>query len=117
MGLVPDKGAVQELASASPDPAFSDSVHAGRPHVAQHGPDPSAGEDGVERGGEVRSPVADHELDPVCMFAEVHDQVTCLLRRPFPRQIPGPPAEVGRGRRRQRRWTRPRPGAAGRPAG
>ncbi len=26
MGLVPDKGAVQELASASPDPAFSDSV-------------------------------------------------------------------------------------------
>ena len=58
--------------------------HAGRPHVAQHGPDPSVGEDGVERGGEVRSPVADHELDPVCMFAEVHDQATCLLRGPFP---------------------------------
>ncbi len=29
MGLVPDEGAVQELASASPDPAFGDRVHAG----------------------------------------------------------------------------------------
>src|ERR1035441_8240003 len=62
MVLVPDQGAVQELAAASPDPAFGDPVHAGRPHVAQHGPDPGAGQDRVERGGEVRSPVADHEL-------------------------------------------------------
>ena len=30
MGLVPDEGAVQELASASADPAFGDRVHAGR---------------------------------------------------------------------------------------
>src|ERR1039457_4915997 len=34
MVLVPDQGAVQELASASTDPAFGDRVHAGRPHVA-----------------------------------------------------------------------------------
>jgi hypothetical protein len=33
--------------------AFGDRVHAGRPHVAQHGPDPGGGEDRVERGGEV----------------------------------------------------------------
>ena len=55
MGLVPDEGAVQELAAASPDPPFGNRVHPGRPHVAQHGPD-----------------------------AEVHDQVTGLLRGPFP---------------------------------
>jgi hypothetical protein len=29
--------------------------------------------------GEVRSAVADHELDPMCLFAEVHDQVAGLL--------------------------------------
>ena len=51
MGLVPDEGAVQELASASPDPAFGDRVHAGRPHVAEHGPDAGVGEDRVEGGG------------------------------------------------------------------
>jgi hypothetical protein len=32
------EGAVEELAGASPDPAFCDRVHAGRPHVAEHGP-------------------------------------------------------------------------------
>ena len=79
MVLVPDEGAVQEFAAASPDPAFGDRVHAGRPHVAQHGPDPGANQDRVERGGEVRSAVADHELDPMCLFAEVHDQVAGLL--------------------------------------
>jgi hypothetical protein len=53
MGLVPDKGAVHELAAASADPAFGDRVHAGRLDVAEHGPDPGVGQDGVERSGEV----------------------------------------------------------------
>ena len=89
MVLVPDEGAVQELAAASPDPALGDRVHAGRPHVAQHGPDPGAGEDRVERGGEVRAAVADHELDPVCLSAEIHEQVAGLLGGPFPgRDLP-----------------------------
>ena len=48
MGLVPDEGAVQELAAALPDPAFGDRVHARRPDVAEHGPDPGIGEDRVE---------------------------------------------------------------------
>ena len=47
MGLVPDERAVQELASASSDPAFGDRVHPGRPDVAEHGPDPGVGEDRV----------------------------------------------------------------------
>jgi hypothetical protein len=84
MALVPGKGAVRELASASPDPAFGNRVHAGRPHVAQHGPDPGIGEDRVECGGEVRATVADHELHPLCLPAEVHGQVAGLLGSPFP---------------------------------
>src|SRR5436190_16228814 len=79
MGLVPDEGAVQEFAAASPDPSFGDRVHPGRLDVAEHGPDPGIGEDRVERSGEVRSAVADHELDPVRLPAEVHDQVAGLL--------------------------------------
>jgi hypothetical protein len=78
MVLVPDQGAVQELAAASPDPAFGDRVHAGRPHVAQHGPDAGVGEDGVECGGEVGAVVADHERDSVRLLAEVHEQVAGL---------------------------------------
>jgi hypothetical protein len=49
LGLVPDEGAVQELAAASADPAFGDRVHAGRLDVAEHGPDPGVGEDGAGR--------------------------------------------------------------------
>jgi DNA-binding CsgD family transcriptional regulator len=60
MALVPGKDAVRELASASPDPAFGNRVHAGRPHVAQHGPDPGTCGDRVECGGEVRATVVAH---------------------------------------------------------
>lgn len=48
MGLAPDEGAVQELAPASPDPAFGDRIHAGRLDVARHGLDASDAEDRVE---------------------------------------------------------------------
>jgi hypothetical protein len=49
MAWIPDQGAVQEFAPASPDPAFGSRVHPGRPDVAEHGPDPGTGEDRVER--------------------------------------------------------------------
>ena len=52
--------------------------------MAEHGPDAGVGQDRVERGGEVRAAVADHELDPVCLFAEVHEQVAGLLGGPLP---------------------------------
>ncbi len=81
MVLVHDQGAVQEFAAASPDSAFGDRVHAGRPDVAEFGPDPGVGEDRIERGSEVGAAVADHELDPVCLSAEV---------LPTPAGSPGP---------------------------
>lgn len=73
MVLVPDESAVQEFAAASSDPAFGDRIHAGRPHVAQHGPDLGAGEDRVERGGEVRSAPFDRPttMTPPSAFAKV----------------------------------------------
>src|ERR1039457_2095868 len=89
MGLIPDEGPVEKLAPASADPAFSDRVHPRRPDIAKHGPDPRIGENGVERGGEVRAAVADHELDPVHLLAEVHHQVPGLLGGPLPRWMQG----------------------------
>ncbi len=41
MSLVPGEGAVQELAAASPDPAFGNRIH---PGCLEHGPDPGVGE-------------------------------------------------------------------------
>src|ERR1017187_3880297 len=89
MALVPDESAVQELASASPDPAFGDRVHAWRLDVAEHGPDPRVGEDRVECGREVRAAVTNHEFDPVRLIAEVHEEVAGLLGGPFPGGMQG----------------------------
>jgi hypothetical protein len=47
--------------------------------VAEHSPDAGVGQHRVERCGEVRAAVADHELDPVRLFAEVHEKVAGLL--------------------------------------
>jgi hypothetical protein len=88
MVLIPDQGAVEKLAAASADPAFGSRSCAG-PHVTEHGPDPGAGEDRVERGGLVRAAVADHELGPMCLLAEVHDQVASLLGGPFSGWVQG----------------------------
>jgi len=89
MVLIPDQGAIQKLAAASADPAFGYRVHAGRPHVTEHGADPGAGEDRVERSREVRATVADHELGPMRLLAEVHDQVASLLGGPFSGWVQG----------------------------
>jgi hypothetical protein len=99
MILVPGEGTVQELTAASSDPAFSDRVHPRRPDGAAHGPDADVGEDGVEGGGEVRSAVADHELDPVSLFAEIQEQVPGLLGGPLSggmRRDAGDPDAPGR---------------------
>jgi hypothetical protein len=62
MVLIPDEGAVKELAATSADPAFGDRVHPGRADVAEHGPDPGISQDRVECGRVVRATVADQEL-------------------------------------------------------
>ena len=57
MSLVPDEGSVQQLASASPDPAFGDRVHAGRPDVAEYGADAGAA------ASQVLAPIMSRFLD------------------------------------------------------
>jgi|SRR5450755_4904014 len=89
MAVIPDKGAVRQLAAASADPAFGDRVHTRRRDVTEHGPDPGAGEDRVDCGGEVRAAVADHEPDPIRLVTKVHDQVACLLGGPRARWMQG----------------------------
>jgi len=66
--MVPDESAVKEFTTASADPGFDDRVYLGRLDAAEHCPDPGA--------------VADHELDPVGLVAEIHDQVAGLLGSP-----------------------------------
>jgi hypothetical protein len=89
VGLVPYEGAVHELTAASADPPFGDRVHARRPNVAEHGLDPGAGEDRAECGGEVRSAVADHEPDSMCLAIEIHEQVAGLLGSPCAGRMQG----------------------------
>jgi hypothetical protein len=61
----------------------------GRPDVAEHGLNAGVGEDRVECGGEVRAAVADHELGPVRLAAEVPEKVTGLLGDPRARWMLG----------------------------
>jgi hypothetical protein len=67
----------------------------GRLDVARHGLDASAGEDGDECGGEVRPAVADHELDPAGLFAEVPKEVAGLLGGRLPGGMEGDPEYAG----------------------
>ena len=57
-------------------------------------PDVGAGEDSVERGGELAVPVADQEPELVGAVAEVHEQVAGLLGHPVPGGVGGDPRDV-----------------------
>jgi len=73
--LVDNQHAVQELAAQGADEPFADRVH---PRSLDGGArDRGAGgfEDGVERGGEVGTAVADQESDVLEPRVEVHGQV------------------------------------------
>jgi hypothetical protein len=76
------RGLTTRIVTHGADQGISQGFHPRRPDVAAHGPDAGVGEDGVEGGGEVRSAVADHELDPISLFTEVHEQVPGLLGGP-----------------------------------
>ncbi len=59
-----------------------------------HDLDAGVGEDGVERGGELASPVADQEPEVVGPFVEVHEQVAGLLGGPCPVGVRGGAEDV-----------------------
>jgi hypothetical protein len=92
--LIEDQHPVEELASQGADEAFADRVH---PRSLDRGAqDPGAGglEYGVERGGEVRSAVADQESDVLEPLVEGEGEVAGLLHRPLAGGMCGDAAEV-----------------------
>jgi hypothetical protein len=75
VSVVPDQGAVQELAPAGLYPPLHDRIHPGCADRARDDLDAFAGEHGVERLGEFGVAVADHVLRRGAGVLEVHHQV------------------------------------------
>ena len=94
VALADDQHAVEELSAQGADKALADRIHARR--LDSGAQDPGAGglEDGVERGGEVRSAVADQELNVREPLAEAEGEVAGLLHGPLARRARGDPADV-----------------------
>jgi hypothetical protein len=83
MGLVPDDRAVQELGTASADPAFSAIAFTGGVRTLQSTVRiPASARTASNAAVKFEPAVADHELDPMCLLAEVHQQVSGLLGGP-----------------------------------
>ncbi len=61
MRFAEDQHAVEELSAQGADEPFADRVHPRSLDSGAQDPGPGGLEDGVERGGEVRSAVADQE--------------------------------------------------------
>jgi hypothetical protein len=76
------------------DQALADRVHARRLDSSAQDPGAAGLEDGVERGGEVRSAVADEELNVPEPLVEGESDVTSLLDRPFAGGVGGNAAQM-----------------------
>jgi hypothetical protein len=95
MCLVPDEGAVQEFASVSADPAFDDRVHTRRLYVAKHAVRmPASARTASNTAVRIGPAVADHELNPVSLLAEVREEVAGLLGGPLPGGMQGDPEDA-----------------------
>lgn len=84
VGLVPDRGAVQQFGARCLHPALHDRVHTGHPDAGQDCGDPGAAEDLVDQCGVFGVAVAGEECDlcEVSGVLEVHEQVADGLRHP-----------------------------------
>src|SRR5215831_14104984 len=78
-----DHAAVEELAAQGADEALAGRVHRGRLDGADQDPGAGGLEDGIERGGEVRSAVADQEPDVAESLLEGEGEVAGLLHGPL----------------------------------
>ena len=77
-----DQKVVEAFPSQCPDEPFRNRVRPGRLDRGADDPDVGAGEDGVERSGELAVPVADQEPEPVRVVAEDPYLVLLLAARP-----------------------------------
>jgi hypothetical protein len=92
--LTEDQNAVGELGSDGQYESFSETV---RPRTARrnlHDVDVRAGQDSIERGGELAGAVADEEPEGGGAVVEVHQQVAGLLGGPFSTRMARRPQDV-----------------------
>ena len=75
MAGVEDEYSVEEFSTATANPAFHDRVGAGCLDRCLDDLYVLAGEDRVERAGELRVPVADQEPELRRTITEIHDQI------------------------------------------
>jgi hypothetical protein len=94
MGLPEDQHAVQELTAQGADEALADCIHARSLDGGAHDPGAVGLEDGVERGGEVRSAIADQEPNVLEPLAKGKGEVAGLLRCPVACGVRGDAAQV-----------------------
>lgn len=89
MALVPDQGAVQELASTGLYPALHEGVHPGHLDACGDHLPAGVGHKGVEGGRELRVAVADQESGLAADVIEVHEEVTPELHDPLRGRVRG----------------------------
>jgi hypothetical protein len=77
-----------------PHESFGEAVRSRTPRRNLYGVDARAGQDGIERRGELTSAVADEEPEPGGMVAEVHQEVAGLLGGPRSSSVTGRPEDV-----------------------
>ncbi len=85
---VEDQDAVGEFGSGGQDESFGEAVRSRTPRWDLHGVDPGAGQDGIERRGELAGAVADEEPEAGGAVVEVHQQVAGLLGGPGSGRMP-----------------------------
>ena len=93
VAFVPDQSTVEELAPAGLHPPFHDRVHSRHPDAAEYDLDTRVREDSVERGGECRVPVTDHELRPRPRVLQIHDEIAPRLHHPGRGRMRGGPQD------------------------
>src|SRR5437016_2385943 len=94
MSLAEDQHTVQELSAQGADEALADRIHARRLDSGSQDPGTGGLEYCVEGGGEVRSAVADQELDLLEPLVEADGEVASLLDSPLAGGVGGDTAEV-----------------------
>jgi len=94
MSLPEDQHPVGQLGPGGEHKPFRISIRARAPGRDLHRLDTGAGQDRVERCGELPGPVADQEPEARSPVTEIHQEIADLLRGPRPIRVRGHPEDV-----------------------
>jgi hypothetical protein len=87
VSVADDEDAVGAFAADGADPAFGDSVRAGRSYRCADDRDLFGSDDGVKAGDELGVSIADQETQLVNPITEIHQQIASLLGHPRPGRV------------------------------